>query len=224
MISNIKKVLIIAPHPDDETLGVGGTIKKLTSNKVDVSVLVVSGHTPPIYTKESYQKTIKESEKVFNYLGVKKYKFLNIPATKVREESTVDLNSKISEYMSKINPDTVFIPFPDRHIDHRVIFDACAVACRPISKKYPKNVLIYETLSETHWNVPSVEAIFQPSVFFNIDKQIVSKKKALGIYKSQINSQTPSRSIDASEALARFRGSQNGCKYAEAFQVLRIIA
>ena len=93
-----------------------------------------------------------------------------------------------------------------------------------LKKAYPEIAKAYETLSETHWNVPSVEATFQPTVFLNIDKQIVSKKKALSIYKSQINDQTPSRSIDASEALARFRGSQNGCKYAEAFQVLRIIA
>jgi len=115
-------------------------------------------------------------------------------------------------------------PYPGNLLENNTI-EFIKVYVKPgKSKKYPKNVLIYETLSETHWNVPSVEAMFQPSVFFNIDKQIVSKKKALGIYKSQINSQTPSRSIDASEALARFRGSQNGCKYAEAFQVLRIIA
>ncbi len=93
MISKIKKALIIAPHPDDETLGVGGTIKRLSSSKVDVSVLVVSGHTPPIYTQKSYQKTIKESKKVFNYLGVNKYKVLNIPATNVREVATIDLNN-----------------------------------------------------------------------------------------------------------------------------------
>ena len=61
-------------------------------------------------------------------------------------------------------------------------------------------------------------------VFFNIDKQLIAKKRAMGMYKSQINRLTPSRSIGAAEALARFRGSQNGCKYAEAFQVLRIIA
>ena len=223
MMPNIKRAVIISPHPDDETLGVGGTIKKLTSNKIEVSILVVSGHTPPLYSKKSYEKTVIESKKVFKYLGVKKYKFLNIPATQVRELATIDLNKKISDFLSKINPDTVFIPFPDRHIDHRVIFDSCVVACRPISKKFPQNVFIYETLSETHWNVPAVEAVFQPTVFFNIDKQLVAKKRALGMYKTQINSSTPSRSVDASEALARFRGSQNGCKYAEAFQVLRII-
>ena len=224
MINYFKNVVIIAPHPDDETLSMGGSIKRLTMNNVKVSILIVSGHLPPLYKKKDFDQTHSESKKVFKHLGVSDYEFLKIPATKVSDLPVAELNKKISKFIADRCPDTVFIPFPDRHIDHRVIFDACAVACRPVSKKFPKNVLIYETLSETHWNVPSVEATFQPTVFFNIDKQIVSKKKALSIYKSQINDQTPSRSIDASEALARFRGSQNGCKYAEAFQVLRIIA
>ena len=220
---NIKKVVIIAPHPDDETLGVGGTIKRLINNNVKVSILIVSGHMPPLYSVEAYKKTVKECEKVFKYLGVNDFEFLNIPATKLNEIATSELNSKINSFIDKRNPDTVFIPFPDRHIDHRIIFDSGVVASRPINKKSPKIVLLYETLSETHWNVPGVEASFVPDFFIRIDKELKNKLIALKFYKSQINEKTPSRSIEAVEALAKFRGSQNGCKYAEAFKVVRIV-
>ncbi len=220
---NFKKAVIVAPHPDDETLGLGGTIKRLLKNKCKVSVLIVSGHLPPLYTIKTYKKTIQEARNVFSYLGVKDYEFLNIPATKVNELPISELNSKISNFITKRNPDTVFAPFPDRHIDHRVIFDSTAVAARPISKKSPKNLLLYETLSETHWNVQGVEPIFNPDLFINIDKELKDKINALKIYKSQINKKTPSRSLDAIKALAKFRGSQNGCDYAEAFKIARMI-
>ena len=223
MTLNIKKAVIIAPHPDDETLGVGGTIKRLVESDVKVSILIVSGHMPPLYSLETYKKTLKECKKVFKYLGVSDYEFLDIPATKLNEVPTSDLNAKINNFIAKRNPDTIFIPFPDRHIDHRIIFDSSVVASRPINKKSPKTVLLYETLSETHWNVQGVEASFVPDLFIKIDKQIKNKLLALKYYKSQINESTPSRSIEAVEALARFRGSQNGCRYAEAFKVVRIV-
>ena len=220
---DIKKAVIIAPHPDDETLGLGGTIKRLIDSKVKVSILIVAGHMPPLYSENDYKKTLRESMKVFKFLKVRDYEFLDIPATKVNELPTSDLNKKINNFIQKRQPDTIFIPFPDRHIDHRIIFDSAIVASRPTKKNFPKIVLLYETLSETHWNVPGVEANFTPDFFINIDKEIDIKTKALKLYKSQINGDTPSRSIDAIKALAKFRGSQNGCKFAEAFKVVRIV-
>jgi len=222
MISKFKRVLIIAPHPDDETLGLGGTIKRMIKSNINVSVLIVSGHMPPLYTANEYKKTITESKKVFKFFGIKKFKFLDIPATKVNEVPISELNYKINNFVKKNNPDAIFIPFPDRHIDHRVVFDSSIVASRPVGKSFPRYVFLYETLSETHWNVPDVEPNFNPNFFINIDNEIKSKLKALSFYKSQIKNKS-SRSLDAVEALARFRGSQNGCKFAEAFKVVRII-
>ena len=222
MINKFKKVLIIAPHPDDETLGLGGAIKRMIKSKVNVSVLIVSGHMPPLYTPEQYKRTVIETKKVFNFFGIKKFKFLDIPATKLNEVPVSELNGKINNYVNKINPDAIFIPFPDRHIDHRIVFDSSIVASRPVGKKFPKFVFLYETLSETHWNVSDVEPNFNPNFFINIDNEIKSKLKALSFYKSQIKKNSP-RSLDAIEALARFRGSQNGCKFAEAFKVVRIV-
>lgn len=222
MLDKISKAVVIAPHPDDETLGCGGTIAKLISDGIEVSIIVVSGHLPPLYPKESFLITLEEAKKAFQILGVKTYEFLEIPATFVNSVPVSELNGKISKFINDINPEMVLIPFPDRHIDHRIIFDAGVVSSRPVGKSFPKIVLAYETLSETHWNVPGVEASFNPEFFINIDEFMDKKINALKSYKSQISS-APSRSLDATLSLAKFRGSQNGCKYAEAFKVIRII-
>ena len=222
MIKDIKNAVIISPHPDDETLGVGGTIKKFSKNGINVSVLVVSGHLPPLYNPKAFQITEKEALKAFKKLGVKNYEFLKIPATYVHKEEISSLYKKIINFINKFNPEIVFIPFPDRHIDHRIIFDGSIVACRPIGKKFPKIVLLYETLSETHWNVASAEPVFNPDFYINISKEINNKTSALNCYKSQILNNS-SRSVDAVKALAKFRGSQNGCEFAEAFKVVRIV-
>jgi len=222
MISDIKKVLVISPHPDDETLGAGGSIKRFVDNNIEVHILIVCGHMPPLYTEEVYQQTVKEAKEAFKILGVKNFKFLNIPATKVNEIPVADLNKLINDYVCEVTPDTVLIPYPDRHIDHKIVFDASVVACRPNKKDAPRNVLMYETVSETHWNVYGAEHCFIPDLFINIDDQIECKKQAFNRYLSQ-NKVTISRSSDALDALARFRGSQNGCNYAEAFKVARII-
>ena len=219
---NPKKVVVIAPHPDDEVLGLGATISRFTSMNVEVSVLVVSGHLPPLYDQRSFDLTKKEAEKSFEIMNVSNWEFLEIPATTVHKIPVSELNSKISKFLKHNKPDWVFIPFPDRHIDHRTIFDASVVCCRPNVKDYPKVVLAYETLSETHWNVPGIEPAFIPDLFIDTSNYMNQKEKALRSYDSQIKG-NQSRSVDACKALAKFRGSQNGCEYAEAFKVVRIV-
>ena len=222
MINNLKKTLVIAPHLDDETIALGGTIKKLSKAKMEVNVIIVGGHLPPLYSKKNYLITKKESKNALKILGVKKVFYLDLPALEFHKSYYQTINSRINDIMNKLNPTAVFIPFPDRHIDHRTIFDCAMVNTRPNKKNHPKFVLSYETLSETHWNAPYIEANFTPDFFVNIDETIKDKVKALNCYQSQIKD-NQSRSIQAVQALARFRGSQNGCKYAEGFKLIRAI-
>jgi len=217
-----KNILIIAPHPDDETISMGGSIDKFIKEKFNVHILIISGHLPPLYSENDFNLTVKEAKKAFKILGVTSYKFLKIPATYVKDFETSKLNLLIFSEIQKLKPDTVFIPFPDRHIDHRIIFDSSVVSVRPNGKFFPKKVLSYETLSETHWNVPGIEPSFNPDYFIDISKNIKKKLSALSSYKSQIKN-NPTRSLDAVKSLAVFRGSQNGCKYAESFQIVRMV-
>ena len=222
MISQPKSLTVIAPHPDDECLGAGGAVARFASEGVEVSVLIVSGHLPPLYPQEAFDVTRREAEEALKLLGVKRWDFLQIPATQVHERPVAEVNGKILSFVRDTNPEIVLLPFPDRHIDHRVIFDASVVACRPVHDQAPKVVLAYETLSETHWNAPGIEPAFGPEFFVDITAHMDTKIAALNCYASQIHN-APSRSIEACTALAKFRGSQNGCGFAEAFKVIRIV-
>ena len=219
---NPKKLVVIAPHPDDETLGCGGAIARFAASGTEISVLVVSGHLPPLYDRQAFETTHREALAAFEILGVTQSEFLKIPATQVRDVPVAELNGRIDAFLRKHAPDMVLLPFPDRHVDHRVIFDACVVACRPVHAAAPKIVLAYETLSETHWNVPGIEPVFAPEFFVDITDTMDKKAAALACYASQVDN-APSRSVEACKALAKFRGSQNGCGYAEAFKVVRIV-
>jgi len=220
----VKKILIVAPHPDDETLGLGGTIAKFSSQGHEVHVLIVSGHLPPIYNIEDYKKTVLEAKKAFKILGVSHYSFFEIPATMIGNIPIHELNSKISNLVNDISPDMVFCPYPDRHIDHRLVFDSVMVATRPVGiGRNIEIVAAYETLSETHWNAPHIEPNFTPNWVIDISDFIDIKIKALKCYESQISEFPGPRSLEAIDALAKFRGTQSGFGFGEGLQIIRKI-
>jgi LmbE family N-acetylglucosaminyl deacetylase len=219
-----KRILVVAPHPDDETLGAGGAIAKFSEQGHQVSVLVVSGHLPPIYSRENYEITVSEAKSAFKILGVAESRFLEIPATMVSEQPVGVLNGKIAGVIREVEPHIVLCPFPDRHIDHRVVFESVMVATRPVAAGRCIELLAaYETLSETHWNAAHIEPNFVPNWIMDITMQINRKIDAVGCYKSQIPAFPDARSIEAVNALAKFRGTQAGFAYGESFQIIRMI-
>ena len=220
-----KRVMVVAPHPDDETLGVGGTIAKYSAQGADIFVLIVSGHLPPLYSRKDYDKTVHEAQSAFKLLGVSQSEFLEIPATMMNIEPLHKVNGRISKIINDFKPHIVFCPYPDRHIDHRLIFDSVMVATRPVGIGRDIEILAaYETLSETHWNAPHIEPNFTPNWVVDITEQIDNKLDALSCYKSQISDFPGPRSIEAVEALAKFRGTQAGFGYGEGFHVIRMIS
>lgn len=220
-----KRVMVVAPHPDDETLGVGGTIAKYSTQGADIFVLIVSGHLPPLYSRKDYDKTVHEAQSAFKLLGVSQSEFLEIPATMINSKPLHKVNGRISKIINDFKPHIVFCPYPDRHIDHRLIFDSVMVATRPVGIGRDIEILAaYETLSETHWNAPHIEPNFTPNWVVDITEQIDNKLDALSCYKSQISDFPGPRSIEAVEALAKFRGTQAGFGYGEGFHVIRMIS
>ena len=224
-MKNKKRVLVVAPHPDDETLGVGGTIAKYSAQGDEVFVLMVSGHLPPIYSRKAYEETVSEAYSAFSVLGVKKSEFLEIPATMIGDQPLHEVNARISKVVNDFNPHIVLCPYPDRHIDHRLVFDSVMVATRPVGVgKDIEIVAAYETLSETHWNAPHIEPNFTPNWVVDISDHISEKLNALECYKSQISEFPGPRSIEAVEALAKFRGTQAGFGYGEGLHIVRMIS
>ena len=220
-----KRVLVVAPHPDDETLGVGGTIAKFSAQGDEVFVLTVSGHLPPLYSREDYEITVSEAHSAFGLLGVAKSKFLEIPATMIGDQPIHEVNGKISKIFNEFNPHMVFCPFPDRHIDHRLVFDSVMIATRPVGVgKDIEIVAAFETLSETHWNAPNIEPNFTPNWVVNITDHIDKKLDAMKCYESQVVDFPGPRSIQAVEALAKFRGTQAGFGFGEGMHIIRMVS
>ncbi len=220
-----KRILVVAPHPDDETLGAGGAIAKYAAGGHEVTVLTVAGHRPPIYTEEHYKQTVAEAKQAHARLGAAKSIFLDLPALMLGQIPTHELNTSIYSVFESVRPNIVLCPFPDRHIDHRLIFDSVLVAARPVKIGTAIETLAaYETLSETHWNAPHIEPAFTPNWVVDISDHIEAKLSALACYGSQIPPFPGPRSLEAVKALALFRGTQAGFAYGEGFHVIRMVS
>lgn len=221
--SRVLRILIIAPHPDDETLGAGGTAAKSAANGHQVTVLTASGHMPPLYSAEVYEQTVREAREAYKILGVVQHHWLDIPATFIGDEPVHVLNSRLGTIVHDIAPHVLLCPFPDRHVDHRLIFESVMVAARPVGPGRSIELLAaYETLSETHWNAPHIEPNFTHNWTVDITDYMEQKLAALACYQSQVSEFPGARSIEAVEGLAKFRGTQAGFAYGESFQIIRM--
>ncbi|MBD9272885.1 MAG: PIG-L family deacetylase [Prevotella sp.] len=216
------RVLVIAPHPDDEIIGVGGTIAKRAKDGDEVYVCVVTKGKSPLFNDEFIEQGRKECRKADKKLGVKETIFLDFPAVMLETVPRYEFNGKISEVVNSIKPDEVYIPHRgDMQIDHQMVVDAAMVAARPRGINYPKRVYAYETLSETGWNIPNVVNEFIPTVYEDITDTYEVKLEAMAIFESQLSVFPEARSIGAIEALAKYRGATVSVKAAEAFSLIR---
>lgn len=220
----MKRVLVIAPHADDEFIGVGGTILKEISNGNEVYVCIVTKGLPPVFDEKYGNEIQMEARKCHIQAGVKKTFYLNFPAVMLEEQHRYDINNKLLEVINEIKPNEVYIPhYGDMQKDHQIVAEACMVALRPKYANSPNKIYSYETLSETGWNFPSVNNAFIPNRFVDISNYINDKIRCLECYKSQLSSFPNARSLDAIIHLARFRGALMNVQAAEAFMVIREI-
>ena len=217
------KVLVIAPHPDDEVLGLGGTIHRLAQEGHEVVVVIATKGWAPLYPDAQVTQARAEAREASKVLGVGDLRFLDLPVTTLHAMPESELNKVFCDLLADVRPDWVFLPFRgDRHEDHRQIFDACMVALRPVpGEHFCQMVLAYETVSETHWNAPGIEPVFEPQYYVDITDHLSAKCEGMRAYASQVRAQPDARSIEAITALATWRGSVIGLPAAEAFMVVR---
>jgi N-acetylglucosamine malate deacetylase 1 len=223
-MSHTRKVLIIAPHPDDEVLGCGGAIKKLTSQNNEVWILIMTRGKEGMYSEQRILNVRQEAINAHKLLNVSGTRFLDFPAPDLDLVSVSELSLAISEEIKIILPDTIFLPFRgDLHHDHKAVFNAGLVAARPLKNSTIKNIYSFETLSETEWAAPFSDNAFIPDFFINISDTFETKLKAMKCYKSQLRQFPNPRSLKSIEALANLRGSTVGFTHAEAFKIIRVI-
>ena len=221
-----KKILILAPHADDEILGCGGFISKYSKQNYNINVLILTNANqgaPELYSIEKIKQIRYEAKISNSFVGTKKVFFENLPALNLTNYPIYKIANIISKHIIKINPEVVLMPSAnDIHDDHKIIFKAAKVSMRSNKKNNINKILSYEVLSETEWN--ENEQSFSPNYFIKLDKSDINKKvKAFLKYKSQVKKFPHPRSKEAIINLSKVRGSQVFMKYAEAFKVERIL-
>ena len=218
------KVLIISPHPDDEIIGVGGTIAKRCKMGDEVYICIVTKGVEPLFSAELVNRTRAEAREAHKFLGVKETVFLDFPSVMLETVPRYEINGKICDVIQKIKPDEVYIPHRgDMQLDHQMVADAAMVGVRPKYAHKVKRVYAYETLSETGWNIPNVQNDFIPTVYEDISECFDEKMKAMAFFETQLSDFPDARSLEAIEALAKFRGATVHVCAAEAFSLIREI-
>ena len=220
----MKRILVIAPHADDEILGVGGVMARNIAEGNEVYVCVVTRGEEPLFTKELVDKLRAETLAAHKFLGITKTYFLEYPAVMLEGVPRYKLNQSIMDVVSDVEPDEVYIPHAgDMQKDHQLVNEAVMVAVRPKYTHKISAVYAYETLSETEWNIPNTVNAFIPNVYVDIGSYIETKKKALAYFATQVSDFPDPRSLEAVEALAKYRGSTVKANAAEAFALIREI-
>jgi LmbE family N-acetylglucosaminyl deacetylase len=216
------RVLVIAPHPDDEVLGCGGTMARLVEMGAQVEVAIVTEGKPPRYHPDGVEKLRAEAAAAHALLGVTSTHYLGLPAAELDSIPHAELNAAMGTLINATMPDTIFVPFVgDIHLDHQLVFRATMVAARPRQATYPRAILAYETLSETNWSAPYIEPVFAPNVYVDIAATLDRKLAAFAAYESQCRVFPNERSPEAIRALAALRGATVHRGAAEAFVLVR---
>ena len=218
-------VLVIAPHDDDDPLGVGGTIAKHVSKGDRVYVCIVTSGTEPLFSKEDMAVLAQETKRVHDFLGIAHTYFLGFPAAMLEDVPRFQLNQAIMDVILETKPEVVYLPhFGDMQKDHTLTAEAAMVGLRPKYDHVVREIYAYETLSETEWNIPHSKNAFLPNAFSDISDYLDTKLKALAMYTTQVADFPNPRSVEAVSCLAKLRGSSINVAAAEAFYLIRKIS
>jgi LmbE family N-acetylglucosaminyl deacetylase len=233
------RVVVFVAHPDDEVLGMGGTILKHSQKGDFVKVVylatgITSRRSTNFQNSVSYeqnenkrkemQKEIKDlrndAKKSCNTLKVKDSKFYDFPDNEMDSVPLLKIVKVIEKEIKETKPDRIYTHhFHDLNIDHRTVFNAVLTATRPIGSSV-KEIISFEVPSSTEWNYPTQ---FNPNYFIDIKSQLSAKIKAMKSYKNEIRNFPHPRSVENLKNIAERWGSVSGMKSAEAFEIIRKI-
>lgn len=218
------RVLVLAAHPDDEVLGMGGTIAVHTDRGDQVRVVVVTDGSSTQYPGDGDIRARKEEEaqRAAAELGVRDYVHLDLPDMRLDTVPHVDVNRVVEEHVGDLRPELVYTPHPDVNRDHRVLFDSVAVATRPTPGQPVRRVLTYAPTSSTEWTPAGVNW-FVPTWFVDISTTIERKVVAFAHYETERRVFPHPRSERAIRSAAEFYGASCGCTHAEPFVLVRAL-
>lgn len=217
------KIVVISPHPDDESLGAGGLLHKHKQigdeiywiNITDVSI--EDGWSAEFVNKRSLQ--IRDINEEYGFDGFFNLKYV---PSKLDNIDNGCLITDIGRCLDEIKPDWIILPNPfDAHTDHRVVYEATMSCAKTFRRPYIRKILVMEVLSETEFD--KYGNSFSPNYFVDISAHLDDKIRAVSIYDTEIGTAPFPRNIEAIRALALLRGGMAGCLYAEAYRVIKEI-
>ena len=224
-----KKILVLAAHPDDELLGLGGTIHQCVSeNNSQVRVIILSngiGSRNKEISKKEIEKKLVNIYKASEILGITKTKLHDLPDNRFDSIDLLDVIKIVESEIDDFDPDVIFTHHEmDLNIDHRIVFQAVITATRPIQGSKSILIMTFETPSSTEWQVQDSHAAFHPNFYQMISKKnIAAKQRALKAYTTEYRSYPHPRSTKALDIIARRWGTVIGVEFAEAFKIIRLV-
>ncbi len=224
MITAVKSVLAVAVHPDDETLGCGGTLLRLAQEGTAIHLLIVTSAHSPAYDAGFIEQQRKQVRDVMAAHPFITGSWSGYETCRLDKCSISDLVKVFGRYLENTRPEWVFLPHhADVHSDHRVVFNAMSALLKPVGMRlYGVNrVLSCETISGTEAAMPIAGNTFLPTVYVDITSTIERKLEITSLYETELQPEPNPRSLSAIRALARYRGASVGVEYAEAFALLR---
>ena len=226
----MERVLVIAAHPDDEVLGMGGTIAKYAARGDEIAVLIVTdGSTSQYRNNPNIEEIIRakkaETINCAAVLGVKHLFYGELPDMKLDVTPHVEINRVIENAIESFQPSVVFTHFiGDVNEDHRRVYESTLVACRPVSEQCVKKLLLYSVPSSTEWNVQTATNAFLPNWYEDISGEYADKKyKAMQCYKTELREYPHPRSIQYLKNADIAEGNRIGLLSAESFILIRSI-
>lgn len=220
-----KVVAVVAPHPDDETLGCGGTLLKHVASGDCVHWIVVTGISTDLgFTAERVRSRDQEIRRVAESYGFANTHRLDFPTMQLDRVPKADLVAALGAVVKQLGVHTLYVPYRnDAHSDHAAVFDACAACTKTFRYPSVRSVRAYETLSETEYGVKPEDPGFRPNLFVDISGFLDRKLQIMAIYASEMAPFPFPRSDVALRAQVQLRGAQCGATAAESFMILKDI-
>jgi len=218
------RVLVLAAHPDDDVLGMGGTIALHARQGDEVRIVCVTDGSSTQYPDDPEIRARKEGEAIAAAaaLGVRDYVHLDLPDMRLDTLAHVDVNRVVEEHVGATGAEVVYTVQPDVNRDHRALFDSVAVATRPTPGQTVRRVLTYAPTSSTEWT-PAPTNWFVPNWFVDVSETMTQKLEAFACFETEARPFPHPRNAEGLEAHARFFGATVGCRYAEPFVLVRSV-
>jgi LmbE family N-acetylglucosaminyl deacetylase len=225
-----RRIAVVAAHPDDEVLGCGGTIARHALEGDQVHVLILAegatsrlARRDRVGAEDQLSQLAASARRANEILGTADLKLLDFPDNRLDSVDLLDVVKAVELFFNKCQPHTIFTHWPyDLNVDHRIVSEAVQTACRPVPQSLQEQLLFFEIPSSTEWRVSAGKS-FEPTYFVDVSATLDSKRRALSAYATEMREWPHSRSLEAVEALARWRGASVGAQAAEAFVLGRAV-